>query len=170
MMGHAPCVAVAISKTVILMVASGNFAFALVGLSRAVRRVPPGAGVAQFPFTPLQPVVYGSDDSTLGAPVIQDVNVDEINSVYVPDIQAQVADATVEQRKNDYVSLSPEDLAIDVHMGTVESLTKYMITPPPSTCDGATGPAAKLLDCTTPVPPVKLIGFGTSRAPVPMSP
>ena len=99
---------------------------------------------------------------TFSAPVLEDFKVPEITSEDIPFLEAQAQEAEVAKRKAQYRALEEDDLKIEVKMGSVISKTKYFVTPPPSTCEGASGPAAKLLDCTTTFPAVKLTGFGVN--------
>ena len=99
---------------------------------------------------------------TFSAPVLEEFKVPEITSEDIPFLEAQAQEAEVAKRKAQYRALEEDDLKIEVKMGSVISKTKYFVTPPPSTCEGASGPAAKLLDCTTTFPAVKLTGFGVN--------
>lgn len=96
---------------------------------------------------------------TFQAPVIQDYKVEPITSEDVPLLEELSQQAATKKRKDSYTSLSEDDLKITVKMESIESPLRYLVTPPPSTCDGATGPAAKLLDCVTTFPRVQIYGY-----------
>lgn len=91
-------------------------------------------------------------------PTIQDYKVEEITSEYVPLLQEIADEAAVEKQRKQYSSLSEDDLKINVRMDSIESPIRYLVTPPPSTCEGASGPAAKLLDCVTTFPMFRING------------
>jgi hypothetical protein len=91
-------------------------------------------------------------------PAIQEYKVEEITSEDIPLLQEISDEAAVEKKRKQYSSLSEEDLKINVRMDTIESPIRYLVTPPPSTCEGATGPAAKLLDCVTTFPMFRING------------
>ena len=95
---------------------------------------------------------------TFDPPSIQDYKVEPITSEQVPILRELVEEQAEQKRKSQYTSLSEEQLKIEVKMGSIESPIRYLVTPPPSTCDGATGPAAKLLDCATTFPRVVITG------------
>lgn len=91
-------------------------------------------------------------------PAIQEYKVEEITSEDIPLLQEISDSAAVEKKRKQYSSLSEEDLKINVRMDSIESPIRYLVTPPPSTCEGATGPAAKLLDCVTTFPMFRING------------
>lgn len=91
-------------------------------------------------------------------PAIQEYKVEEITSEDIPLLQEISDAAAVEKKRKQYSSLSEEDLKINVRMDSIESPIRYLVTPPPSTCEGATGPAAKLLDCVTTFPMFRING------------
>ena len=95
---------------------------------------------------------------TFDPPSIQDYKVEPITSEVIPTLQELAEEAAVKKRQDQYTSLSEDQLKIEVRMGSIESPIRYLVTPPPSTCDGATGPAAKLLDCVTTFPRVVIQG------------
>jgi hypothetical protein len=92
------------------------------------------------------------------APIVDDINVPEITSAEIVDLPNAISDFDSQQEKNDYTSLSADDLKIDVPFESVITADKYLITQPPSACDLTSGPAKVLLDCTTTVAPVQ-VGF-----------
>jgi hypothetical protein len=91
-------------------------------------------------------------------PTIQDYKVEEITSESVPLLDEIASEASVQKRRAQYSSLSEDDLKIPIRMASIQSPLRYLVTPPPSTCDGATGPAAKLLDCSTTFPMFRIDG------------
>ena len=97
------------------------------------------------------------------APSIRDYKVEPITSEDVPLLEQLAEQAAVKKRKDSYTSLSEDDLKITVKMDSIESPLRYLVTPPPSTCDGATGPAAKLLDCATTFPRVRIYGYDNNN-------
>jgi hypothetical protein len=97
-------------------------------------------------------------ENSFEAPNIQDYKVEPITADNIPLLQELAEESTIKKQQNKYSSLSEDDLAIDVRMPSIESPLRYFITPPPSTCSGATGPAAKLLDCATTFPRIVIDG------------
>ena len=121
-------------------------------LLRASTTTPPPGFIS--PSLSLDSLVH----DTFDPPSIRDFKVEQITSENIPLLQDIADEAAVKKRESQYTSLSEDQLKIEVKMGTIESPIRYLVTPPPSTCEGATGPAAKLLDCVTTFPRVVIQG------------
>ena len=129
-------------QTVILIIYTSTFCFAISGtFSYGSERS-----------------AFASPNNALPAPIVEDVAVPEITSAEIIDLPSAISEADSQREKNDYSSLSSDDLRIDVPMESVVTSDKYLITQPPSACDLTSGPGRALLDCTTTVAPIQ-VGF-----------